>query len=409
MLLKWSPSSSSVIKMDKMGVVGSRRVLLSMKYVFKKKMNIILITIFDAIGYFFRQIFHRCKHAPKKGPKSVLIIRMDHLGDVLAATALPKVIKESLSGCRVIFLTASWAAPLLENNPFIDEILIYDAPWFSKKRYKKNSKSFSFHRVIKTLKNKKIDAGMGLRGDLRENWIMALAGIKERIGYGITGGGFFLTKEVAYRHDAHESEHQKDLLGALGLKVDSLEPSIYLSDDERAHFEKRLEPLGLAGDKNFICLLLGSGAPSKDWPASNVDEFIKLFVGHFPAYRIILVGSSRRISDQLKTGSNERVLNLVGETSLRELCLLIKKSKFFIGPESGPTHVASVLGVPTLFLYSGTNDYERWKPPQEAAMVLRHHVPCSPCESTICRVEGHPCMDKILPEEVLKLLQNKLR
>lgn len=381
-----------------------------MKYVFKKKTHRFLASLLDALGYPIFWLFGRRGHSLKsENPASALVVRLDHIGDVLLSTAIPKAIKQNFPKCRVIFLTASWAVPLLQGNPFVDEILQFDASWFSNGRYQRNAKAYGLWGLLRVLRERKIDLALGLRGDLRENLLMFAAGIQERIGYGITGGGFFLTKEVAYRYDAHESEHQKDLLAALGLKVDSLEPRIYLSDDEGARFEKRLEPLGLAGDKNFICLLLGSGAPSKDWAASSVDEFIKLFVSHFPAYRIVLVGSSRRISDQLKTGSNERVLNLVGETTLRELCLLIRKSKFFIGPESGPTHVAAVLGVPTLFLYSGTNRYERWKPLQEAAMVLRHHVPCSPCESTLCRVEGHPCMDKILPEEVLKILQNKLR
>ena len=380
-----------------------------MKYVFKKKTSRFLASFLDAAGYPVFWLFGRRGHSlTSENPASVLVVRLDHLGDVLLSTAVPKAIKQNFPNCRVIFLTASWAAPLLQGNPFVDEILQFDASWFSNRRYQRSVKAYGLWGLLWALRERKIDLALGLRGDLRENLLVFAAGIRERVGYGITGGGFFLTKEVAYRHDAHESEHQKDLLGALGLKVDSLEPSIYLSNHEEMHFEKRLEPFGLEGDKNFICLLLSSGAPSKDWAASRLDEFIKLFVSHFPAYRIVLVGSSRRISDQLNTRGDERVLNLVGETTLRELCLLIKKSKFFIGPESGPTHVASVLGVPTLFLYSGTNRYERWKPLQEAAMVLRHPVPCSPCESEICHVEGHPCMAEIRPEEVLNILDSKL-
>lgn len=381
-----------------------------MKYVFKKKVARFLASLLDAGGTSVFWLFGRRGHSlTLKNPASVLVVRLDHIGDVLLSTAVPKAIKQNFPKCRVIFLTASWAAPLLQGNPFVDEILQFDASWFSKMRYQRSARAYGLWSLLRVLRERKIDLALGLRGDLRENLLLFAAGIRERVGYGITGGGFFLTKEVAYRHDAHESEHQKDLLGALGIKIDSLEPRIYLSNHEDVQFEKRLEPLGFARDENFICLLLGSGAPSKDWPASSIDEFIKLFASHFPSYRIVLVGSSRRISDQLNTRSDERVLNLVGETSLRELCLLIKKSKFFIGPESGPTHVASVLGVPTLFLYSGTNQYERWKPLQEAAMVLRHRVPCSPCESEFCQVEGHPCMAKILPEEVLKFLQNKLQ
>ena len=90
------------------------------KYVFRKRVNILAATLIDAVGYCFLRLFHRPKHRSKKELKNILIIRLDHLGDVLSATAVPKILKENFTACRVTFLTSSWAAPLLENNPFID-------------------------------------------------------------------------------------------------------------------------------------------------------------------------------------------------------------------------------------------------------------------------------------------------
>ena len=94
---------------------------------------------------------------------------------------------------------------------------------------------------------------------------------------------------------------------------------------------------------------------------------------------------------------------------MRDLCLLMKRFRVFIGPDSGPTHIAASLGVPSLFLYSGTNVFEQWKPLSEAAVILRHSVPCSPCHLEVCNVQGHPCMSEIKPEAVLKALEEKLR
>ncbi len=380
-----------------------------MKYIFKKKLNIVLVTIFDAFGYFFLKIFYRHKQASKKESKSVLIIRMDHLGDVLAATALPKVIKESLPGCRVIFLTASWAAPLLENNPFVDEVLVFDPSWFSRKGYLKTRQSLSWMQLVRTLKLKKIDAALGLRGDLRENFIMALAGIRERIGYGVTGGGFLLTKEAVYRKDAHESAHTLDLLNALGIRREALEPRLYFSDAEVASFNERLGRLGIQGEEKYVGFLMGAGSASKEWPVENTDAFLKLFSEGLTRYKMLIVGSSLARSADLHGVDGRRVINLAGETSLRELCLLAGKSACFIGPDSGPTHIAAALGVPAIFLFSGTNRLEQWKPLSESAVILSHPVPCSPCGLEVCPIKGHPCMSGISPDKLLKTLETRLK
>ena len=91
----------------------------------------------------------------------------------------------------------------------------------------------------------------------------------------------------------------------------------------------------------------------------------------------------------------DRFLNLVGKTSIRELFFILRRLRAFVGPDSGPAHVAAEMGVPTLFLYSGTNVFDQWRPLSPAATVLRHEVPCSPCHLTDCPVPGHPCMSGI--------------
>ena len=99
--------------------------------------------------------------------------------------------------------------------------------------------------------------------------------------------------------------------------------------------------------------------------------------------------------------------NLIGRTSLRELLFLIRRSRLFIGPDSGPTHVAASYGIPTLFLYSGTNVFEQWRSLEENAEFLRHSVPCSPCHLTRCPVQGHPCMTGIEPSAILLWIKER--
>lgn len=380
-----------------------------MKYVFRKKRNIVLVGLLDAVGYLFSRLLQKKSGRMPADLKSILIIRIDHLGDVLSSTAIPKVIKENFSGCRVAFLTSSWAAPLLENNPFVDEVLVFDAPWFYKKRYRKSPQSLSFWKLIRTIRSRKIEMGLGLRGDLRENLIMALGGLKERVGFGEAGGGFLLTREVPYRMLSHESEHRVDLLKMLGIRKVSLDPQLYLSEKEEALMESRLPLLGLTNGKKYVGFQLDAGTEAKEWPLKHTRSFLEQFQSRFPDHEIVLIGSSKKRLKELTDSGNLKCIDLIGRTSLRDLCLLVKRFRVFIGPDSGPTHIAAALGVPCVFLYSGTNAFEQWKPLSEAALILRHQVPCSPCHLEVCNIQGHPCMSEIRPEAVLKILEEKLR
>ena len=387
-----------------------------MKYVFRKRRYIVLAALLDAFGYFLFRLFGVRKSIQETAPRNILVIRMDHLGDVLMATSVPKLIKESFPGCRVTFLTSSWAAALLENNPFVDEVMLYDAPWFSKKRYRKTGKSGSFSKLIRSVREKNFDLAVGLRGDLRENYLMFRAGIKARVGYGITGGGFLLTKEIDYNYSAHESERTLDLLRALGARKASLAPELYFSQGEDTSLNQKFLELGRSRNDKYIGYQIDAGAESKEWPLESAKAFINNVAGQFPDYKIVLVGSNSEKSRLLRqpsglprndtrARSEGKVIDLVGKTTIRDLCILGRKFSAFVGPDSGPSHIAAALGVKTVFLFSGTNDFERWKPLSENAFVLKHPTKCTPCYLDTCNVKGHPCMSEIKPDRVMRVLE----
>ncbi|MBI4432055.1 MAG: glycosyltransferase family 9 protein [Candidatus Omnitrophica bacterium] len=377
------------------------------QYIFRKKTKSFLAGVLDAAGYPLARRFFKKAHSPYP-PRHVLVIRMDHVGDVLRATAIPKAVKENFPECRLTFLTSSWGAPLLENNPFIDEVITYDAPWFSKNRYASRNR-FSFFQLMRLLRKKGIDLAISLRGDLRENFLLAAAGIPERVGYGVTGGGFFLTREVFYRRGAHESGHALDLLRSIGIGVQALRPALYFSAEEEKGFPSLVRRLGLTDGEKYVGLQLGAGASAKAWPEENVTAFLLSFADRFPDHRIVFVGSGSPKVGRAVFDVCPRGISLLGKTTLRELCLLMRKFSIFIGPDSGPAHIAAAMSVPTLFLYSGTNVFEQWKSLEENTTTLRNPVSCSPCHEEICRVGGHPCMSGITPNEVLTALEKMVR
>ncbi len=258
-----------------------------MKYVFRKRSLAIAASALDAVGY---ALLRRPSQTVPADVRTVLIVRLDHLGDIVLALGLPKAVKESFRKSRVIFLTSSWGAPLLENNPFVDETLVYDPPWFAGARYRRSPFSPGFAGIVRRIRERRVDVALAPRGDLRENAALFLAGARQRIGYGITGGGFFLTRELVWREGAHETEHLTAVLGELGIRSGYPPPRVYFSEEENRVFAAKARgEWGLAEGRD-VGFHAEAGTPAKNWPIENRRRFFELFRERFPGRRLVLVG-----------------------------------------------------------------------------------------------------------------------
>ena len=375
-----------------------------MRYVFQKKRYTAAASVLDALGGLFFRAHHH--HFPEKfSPKKILVIRLDHMGDILPSTAIPQALKENFPEARIHFLTNSMGEALLKNNPYVDRVWVFNPNWFARGARKRRE---GLEKMARQLRKERFGLGFSLRGDLRENWLLWRAAVKFRIGYGITGGSFLLTHAVPYASGAHESKHAFDLLRFAGISTEILPPKIYWSPEEEEDCRQRLALKGFTKDK-WLGIQVDAGTAAKEWPWEHYRKLLELLERRTPQTRVVFFGSShdraKRLEAVLKNEGSKKWLNLVGYTDTRELFFLLKSLRFCVGPDSGPMHVAASFDIPTLFLFSGTNIFEAWKPLGESAYVLRHEVPCSPCRKTVCPIEGHPCMSGIQPESVMSWLE----
>jgi ADP-heptose:LPS heptosyltransferase len=90
--------------------------------------------------------------------------------------------------------------------------------------------------------------------------------------------------------------------------------------------------------------------------------------------------------------------------SIKQLIELIRRADLFIGGDTGPLHIASILGIPTVGIY-GPKDPVIYGPYNGKAVVVRKELWCSPCKKRTC--PDPECMTSILPEDVFHAV-NKL-
>ncbi|MFH1837583.1 MAG: glycosyltransferase family 9 protein [Candidatus Omnitrophota bacterium] len=363
-------------------------------YIYKKKIYIVLFSIVDLIGtvLMFSVRFFR-KNQDKRSEK-ILIIRADHIGDVVAATSVLGPLKRAYPEAEIDFLAPSWAKVILGENPYIKSFVEFDAPWFSRKRSNIMSWLEGINKMANIIKDRGYDTVIDLRGDFRQITAMFLAGVKNRISYGITGGGFLLTQCVRYKLGLHETERNTELLKPLGIESPISEPEIYLSEKDKSKAELLKKETGI--NNKYAVIHMVPGHSTKKW---DINKFRKVarYIRKEKKLKTVFVGSidDRGYINEVIEGENDiDTINLVGKTDLAVLGHILKDAFLFLGVDSGPSHIAAAVKVPGVILFSGINDPNEWAPRSEKMRIIY------PGEG-----KGLEC---VLPEEVEQAIDEVL-
>ncbi len=344
----------------------------SRKYIYRFWGKRLAIGLLDAIGTVLVRIMTKGRGRQLvqdilENPATILIVRLDHMGDVLFSRPALATMRARYPKAKITALVSSVGAALLTNEPGIDEIMIWDAPWFARSRSLQHKKSF--WSMVKLLQAKRIDLSFDLRGDLRHHVMLFLAGVRVRVGYGITGGGFLLHKLLSLQVGRHEVERDLAVIpGSSQVVLPESYTPLVLSEQER----QAGRAWWLSNNKHIV-LHVSAGDTQKVWPTSAFAQVCDTLTAQ--GYELVLVGTAsetKHIQSVLEQCSRP-VRNLAGKTKIRELAALITAADLFIGNDSGPGHLAITQGIPTILLWSETNTPEEWGPwgSQVRAKVIR--------------------------------------
>jgi heptosyltransferase-3 len=326
--------------------------------------------------------------------KKIIVSRTDKLGDAILTLPLISKLKEIFPDSKIDFLISKTNSELFKDYPGINSLVLYD-------EFKSFSQKLSF------LKKEKYDLAVTVYPRLEIALLFYLARIKVRIGTGYRGYSFFFNKRV-YEHrktgDKHESDYNLNLLNPI-IGDFSFEKKYYFSYNagEFKLLSEKLSKYQLDLLSKYIIIHPGSKKSAKDWSVGNFSDLLKILLFVFPDYKIILTGIEEEsdVTSELniKSGDNNRTINLAGKLSLRELLILIDKSKLFISNSTGPIHIAGALNKYIIGFYPDEipMNETRWRPLSEYAVILKPET-----------LNGD--MDSISPlkvlEEVKKILKN---
>ena len=330
---------------------------------------------------------------------------MDSLGDVLLSLPALQALRLAFPQADIDLLTARESSPLFEDLPDLVRPIAVKDSWF--KPGVSFSQSWELARELRALlKKKSYDVAIDFRGDLRNILLMTAAGIPQRFGYGGTGGSFLLTQARPLENEKHQAIANLELIAPLVGETAALPPVPWVHAAEKKR--KWYEILGIDLEKEKrvkIAIHAGAGYPSKRWPLENFKALTERLRDSEDVL-VLLIGTEEEKLFFSVSGAN--VLDWRGKIPLERLPAVLADCDLLVGNDSAPAHLAALLGLEVISIFSGTNDFRLWRPWGKTE-VIRHGVPCSPCEERECPLRHHDCMRKITVDEVWRHLEQGMR
>lgn len=354
----------------------------------------------------------------------ILINRSDVIGDAILTMPMAKMLKEHFPHCHITFLVSTRSADLFLNHPHVDDFRIYNR---KDSFFKKAKILFQLFKELHPTHYFYVGGGhmpdfiswlyrLPFRGGIKSRWQTFL----------------FLNQGVRQKRSMvsmHEFEFNLNLLAPLGIQYhhkDAMHftPQINLLETEIAKtildFNEELKKAGFSAEKELIVIHPGMSGHTLNWSSKNYGRFIvkmsqrfpdrfNYIVSHTPSDLPFLHGLKEILSRDEGTKVSQQVYFFNGQKKgLRYFSALLTKAKLFLGPSTGTTHIAAILGIPVVTIYSPIKVQSalRWGPRPQKTDKLKILVPDVICgETHTCALRDCPyyeCMAKIEVEDVIK-------
>ena len=333
-----------------------------------------------------------CEHYQRTNHR-LLIIKLDAMGDVLRTTALLPALSEAHPGTEITWITRRESHPLLEGNPYINEILDYGEDALLQLQVR------TFDRVIN------LDAGKTSAA------LACLAKAKQKDGFILDPQGRVQPLSPAARRwleigvfddlkRLNARTYQELMLEIVGLPGAPHRYVLELTEDERITGRKHLEQIGIDFSRLVIGLNTGAGPrwQLKQWREDAYLELVERMAKRHNA-QLVLLGGPEECSRHRRLMLRSRVplVDSGCNNSVRHFAAIVAACNLVVAGDTLAMHLSLALGRQTVVLFGPTSAAEIEMYGLGEKVVPR--MKCLACYKPSCDFVPN-CMDLITTDMV---------
>lgn len=343
----------------------------------------------------------------------ILVIKLDHLGDLLLATPVFRAIKERYPQARVDAFINPMCRDILENNPFVDNIYTFFSKDFDRNKDLDAQMLVTNMDNIRQVRANHYDLTIGLREDLNNIPIQLLCGARYNVNFSThTQYSKFLDRCAENDDYKHSALINFDLLKLIDIPMPkNVHPEINLIPQDKQWVVSFLSNSAVDIDNALnIAFSIGGGWFLNLWPIDCYVALAEKLSEVYPNAVFFLMGgkAEQKLADYFATHANVKFVDVTGKASIAQTVALYQRMDLVIANDGGPMHMATAADVPLIALFGPSPDY-RFGPCGQKSVVISKHFPCSPCpqfvrgQTPTCT--DNKCMQSITVEDVYKVVE----
>ncbi|MEV7689767.1 glycosyltransferase family 9 protein [Streptomyces bungoensis] len=329
-----------------------------------------------------------------------LVVRLDSFGDVLLAGPAVRAVAARCS--HVTVLCGPRGADAARMLPGADDVLVWEAPWegFDPPPVT----AADVEGLLDRLRAAACDTALVLtsfhQSPLPTALLLRLAGIPFIGADSVDHPGRLLDVRHRRQEGRHEAEAALDTAAAMGFPLPP-------GDDGRLRVLPPPDTGALTGNGPYVVLHPGASAPARAWSPHRCAEAVALLTD--AGHRVVVTGGPQETALTREVAGCLAV-DLGGRTTPRTLAGVLHLADAVISANTGPAHLAAAVGTPVVSLFAPVVPAGRWAPYGVPTILLGDQsAPCADTRALTCPVPGHPCLDEVTGQDVLRAVHKLIQ
>jgi len=327
----------------------------------------------------------------------ILVVSPNWLGDAVFSTPVYRALRDASPSAFIAALAVPRVGPVLALCPFIDEVISYDEEGADRPLLKKRA-------LVSRLKEKKFDAVFILRHSLSRTFLLWLAGIPVRVGFGRGLSRRILTHIVdeGGLETLHRSDAYLRVVESFGCRVMDRRYGLDVPGTVRKQARDFLVARGLSSGEDYVVLNTGGNWDLKQWPEEHFSRLAVWFTRH-EGLKVVLPGAKKDIerARRISRAVGEGAIVVAGETCLDRLAAIFQDARVVVSADSGPLHLASSVGAKVIALFGPTHPLITGPRGRGPAVVIHKDVGCNKAACYYLECPDNQCMKRIEVEDVI--------
>jgi 3-deoxy-D-manno-octulosonic-acid transferase/heptosyltransferase-1 len=361
----------------------------------------------DLIGSITRIVPER-RPPPVDGSRlrTVLIIKLSSVGDVVHALPVASALKRSYPELHITWAVEEWTAPVVAAHPCVDRLVVFPTLVRWPRTPLQWAKALA--RAVRELRSERYDVILDLQGLARSALMSAVARSRLRVARAGQREGAHLVSYGVPLPDGqlHAVDEYLQVAQHLGAHEGPATFALPVSDAARRSIARMLAGHGVGGDEPLIVVNPSAARRWKEWP---LDRWTRVVEALAEDVTVVVVGTTSHQDRhaQIAARSSKRTIDMTGKTTLSELIALLDRATLHVAPDTGTVHLAAALGTPVVAVY-GPTPPGRVGPYRHPEAVVHHGEECGATCPGYC-FRARRCLAAATADELIAKARAALR